>query len=256
MSMKVQVYTHPGWFSCRTLEEFLSSNGVRYEHHDVATDEAAREYLASRGINAKPVTIIDDDTVIIGYYPKKLIPALQLTVDVDLSGKTSWLAEKYDKMFGATIRATEQLSEVQLRQTLPWRPHWTLRDLLIHVLSFPELAWLSHRHGSMSTEDMRVSDERLKNVMSTEAIVAYGNDVCRNITAFLQTDDTVAFDREVPAHYGGEVTVLELLNLILSHSTHHLKQTYWFIENELGVTLLNPATEQDLEGILTPEALF
>jgi len=31
--------------SCRTLEEFLASNRVRYEHHDVATDEAAREYL-------------------------------------------------------------------------------------------------------------------------------------------------------------------------------------------------------------------
>jgi len=38
------------------------------------------------------VTIIDDDEVIIGYYPKKLIPALQLDVQVDLSGKTLWLA--------------------------------------------------------------------------------------------------------------------------------------------------------------------
>ena len=152
--------------------------------------------------------------------------------------------------------ATEQLSEAQLQQTLPWRQHWTLRDLIVHVLSFPELAWLSHKHGSMSTDDMRASDERLKDVISSEAIATYGRDVCSNITAFLQSDDTVAFDRVVPAHYGGEVTVLELLNLILSHSTHHLKQTYWFIENELGVTLLNPATEQDLDGISTPEALF
>ncbi len=31
--MKVQLYTHPGSFSCRTMEDFLSSNGVQYEHH-------------------------------------------------------------------------------------------------------------------------------------------------------------------------------------------------------------------------------
>jgi uncharacterized damage-inducible protein DinB len=222
----------------------------------VATDEPAREYLKGRGISSMPVTIIDDDTVIIGYYPKKLIPALQLNIDVDLSGKTSWLADKYDKMLGAAMRATQQLSDAQLQQRLPWREHWSLRDLIIHVLSFPELAWLSHRHGSMSTDDMRASDERLKDVVAGEAIMAYGEGVRASILVFLQSDDTVAFDRVVPAHYGGEVTVLELLNIILSHSTHHLKQAYWFMENELQVELLNPATELDLEGIATPSALF
>ena len=74
--------------------------------------------------------------------------------------------------------------------------------------------------------------------------------------AFLQSNDTVAFDRVVPAHYGGEVTVLELLTIILSHSTHHLKQAYWFIHNELGCALINPMTDEDLEGIVTPAALF
>jgi hypothetical protein len=194
--------------------------------------------------------------VIIGYYPRKLIPALHLEIDVDLSGKTSWLAEKYQMMLGATMGATKQLSHAQLQQRLPWREHWTLRDLIIHILSFPELAWRSHTHGSMSTADMRASDERLKDVVAPEAIVAYGEDVRDSIIGFLQSDDTVAFDRVVPAHYGGEVTVLELLNIILSHSTHHLKQAYWFIENELDVTLQHPATEADLEGIVTPEALF
>jgi len=203
-----------------------------------------------------PVTIIDDREVIIGYYPRKLIPALNLKIDVDLSGKTSWLAEKYQMMLGATTGATKQLSHAQLQQRLPWREHWTLRDLIIHILSFPELAWRSHTHGSMSTADMRASDERLKGVVAPEAIVEYGEDVRDYIIGFLQSDDTVSFDRVVPAHYGGEVTVLELLNIILSHSTHHLKQAYWFINHELGVTLQNPATDADLEGIVTPEALF
>jgi uncharacterized damage-inducible protein DinB len=203
-----------------------------------------------------PVTIIDDEEVIIGFYPKKLIPALKLEVVVDLSGKTTWLAGKYDTMLGATLRAVRQLSDEQLQRHLPWRERWTLRDLLMHVLSFPELAWLSHRHGSMSTEDMRASDARLRDVRTAEEMEAYGEGVRQHIIAFLQSNDTAAFDRVVPAHYGGEVTVLELLTIILSHSTHHLKQAYWFIEHELGTTLLKPATDEDLEGIATPAALF
>jgi uncharacterized damage-inducible protein DinB len=222
----------------------------------VATDEAARTYLHSRGITSLPVTIIDDDEVIIGFYPKKLLPALHLRGRVDLSGKASWLAAKYEIMLGAARRAVQQLSETQLHQPLPWRPHWTLRDLMMHVLSFPELAWRSHQHGSMSPEDMRASDARLRDVQTSEAIVAYGADVQQQIRAFLQRNDTAAFDRVVPAHYGGEVTVLELLTIILSHSTHHLKQAYWFIEHELGVSLLQPATDDDFEGIATPAALF
>jgi hypothetical protein len=52
------------------------------------------------------------------------------------------------------------------------------------------------------------------------------------------------------------VTVLELLTIILSHSTHHLKQAYWFIAHELSISTLNPLTDEDLEGIATPAALF
>jgi uncharacterized damage-inducible protein DinB len=222
----------------------------------VASDEAAREYLKSRGILSLPVTIIDDDEVIIGYYPKKLIPALKLDVQVDLSGKTRWLMEKYGTMLGATVRATRQLSNEQLHQRLPWRERWTLRDLMMHVLSFPELAWLSHRHGSMSTDDMQASNARLKDLQTPEEVAAYGEGVRQHLMDFLQSNDTAAFDRVVPAHYGGEVTVLELLTIILSHSTHHLKQAYWFIDHKLGISLVDPAKDEDLEGIVTPAALF
>ena len=240
------------------MEEFLSSNGVQYEHHDLATDQEAREYLDSRSIKSVPVTIVDDDEVIIGYYPRKLVPALNLNVNVDLSGKTDWLADKYDKILGATIRTTRQLTAAQLKEQVPWRPQ-SLRDLILHVLSFPELAWLSHDHGSMSTEDMRASKERLKDITTAESMAAYGEGVRDHITEFLAEGDTKAFDRVVPAHYGGEVTVLELLNIILSHSTHHLKQIYWFLEDgdgSLGITLRDRATEEDLSGILTPMTLI
>ena len=216
---------------------------------------AAREYLQSRGVKAAPVTIVDDE-IIIGYYPKKLLPALKLDIKVDLGSNTEWLADKYDRILGATIRATGELSSSQLEQQVPWRPQ-TLGELIIHILSFPELAWLSHVHGSMSTEDMRASNERLQGIAAdAKAIVQYGEGVRHDVIEFLRSNNATAFERVVPAHYGGEVTVVELLNIILRHSTHHLSQAYWFMNEKLGIAPKCPATEQDFEGIQTPVELI
>jgi len=238
------------------VEEFLSSNGVRYEHHDLATDETAVEYLKSRGIKSVPVTVIDEDTVIIGYYPKKLVPALNLDVKIDLSRKTDWLAEKYDVILRAALRATQQLGDAQLKEQVPWRP-WSLRDVVLHIMSFPELAWLSHKQGSMSSEDMAASNRRLAAVVnSSSELCDYGEGVRKGIIEFLNSGNQAAFDRVVPAHYGGEVTVVELLNIILSHSTHHLKQLYHHMETGLSITPNDPATEKDFDGIVTPTALI
>ena len=233
----------------------MKSNGVQYEHHNVLEDKQALEDLRSRGIKALPVTIIDDTEIIIGYFPKKLIPALKLNVKIDLSSKTEWLAGKYEKILSAAVRTTAQFTQEQLDTDVPWRP-WTLRRTVMHIMSFPEVAYLSHEVGSMSQEDMRASDERLKDVYTAAQMAEYGEKVRGDIIEFLNSGNSEAFDREVPAHYGGEVTVLELLNIILSHSTHHLKQVYHHMQTDLGITPLVPATDADMEGIQTPDALF
>ena len=154
------------------------------------------------------------------------------------------------------MRATQQLGDAQLKEQVPWRP-WSLRDVVLHIMSFPELAWLSHKQGSMSSEDMAASNQRLAGrVNSSQELCGYGEGVRRGIIEFLNSGNQTAFDRVVPAHYGGEVTVVELLNIILSHSTHHLKQLYHHMETGLGITPKDPATEKDFEGIVTPTALI
>ena len=212
--------------------------------------------MKSRGVLSAPVTIIDGTEVIIGYYPKKLIPALGLEdAPIDLSGKTAWLAEKYRVILEAAVRATLELSEEQLAQPVQWRPEM-LRDTLVHIVSFPELAYTSRTRGSMSSDDMRACRESLAHLVKPQEIADYACGVADGIVAFLNSGDTEGFDRVVPAHYGGEVTVLELLNIILSHSAHHLKQVYWFMDTNLGQPARTPATEGDMEGIFTPAQLI
>ena len=219
------------------------------------SDHDAREHLKNRGIKSIPVTIVDDSDVIIGYYPKKLIQSLKLETSVDLSAVAHWLADKYEVILGAAVRAVNQSSQAQLDQTIPWRPQ-TLRSLLLHVISFPELAYMAHETGHMISEDMQASNQRRAGLTSPDAIAAYGEEVGRDVAAFLRSGNTTGFERVVPAHYGGEVTVMELLNIILRHSTHHLKQVYHFMGTDLGLVLDNPATEGDMDGIPTPVDLI
>ena len=203
-----------------------------------------------------PVTIIDGTEVIIGYYPKKLIPALGLEdAPIDLSGRTGWLAEKYQLILGAAARATLELTGEQLAKPVQWRPE-LLRDTLLHIVSFPELAYTSRTRGSMSTEDMRACKASVSHRVTPAEIAEYAGQVAEGVTDFLNSGDTEGFDRVVPAHYGGEVTVLELLNIILSHSTHHLKQVYWYMDDQLGQAARSPATAADMEGIFTPAQLI
>ena len=173
------------------------------------SDHDAREDLKKRGIKSIPVTIVDGSDVIIGYYPKKLVQSLKLDTSVDLSAGGQWLADKYGVILGAAVRAVNQASLAQLDQTIPWRPQ-TLRSLMLHVISFPELAYRAHETGHMTPEDMQASNQRLSSLTAPGAIAEYGEEVRRDLAAFLQSGNTAAFERVVPAHYGGEVTVMEL----------------------------------------------
>ena len=228
---------------------------MEFQNHDVLNDEASREFLKGRGIKALPVTIVDDEKVVIGYYPRKLVEVLELETAVDLSSSAQWLAEKYDAILSAASRAAGQLFPAELDEAPEWRPR-TLRQLLLHIISFPELAWQAHEHGSMSKEDMEASHEKTSQIRSPKQIADYGHEVRENVTAFLNSGNTAGFERVVPAHYGGEVTVLELLHIILRHSTHHLKQAYHIMETDLKVKPEKPASAADFEGISTPEDLI
>ena len=201
-----------------------------------------------------PVVAIDDD-IIVGWAPRELKERLRLDVRVDLAGDVPWLAEKYAAVLGAVVRATGQLSDVDLQRAIPDRP-LALGGHLLHILSFAELAYTSHERGSMIPDDMRIAGERTKAITTVDGIRAYGDQVRRDIVAFLQRGDTTALGRVIHSHYGGEVTVQETLSVILGHSTHHLKQAYWFMETHMGMPPLAPATDKDLEGIVTPAELF
>ena len=68
--------------------------------------------------------------------------------------------------------------------------------------------------------------------MSSE-VYSYVIKVRDDIATFLRSGAEESHERVVSSHYGGQVSVIELLRIMLRHSTHHLRQLYWFMENVL-----------------------
>ena len=68
MTKKVNVYSTPTCPWCHKLKDWLKAHKIQFNDLDVAENEEARnEMLEKSGQMGVPVTIIDDEKVIIGF---------------------------------------------------------------------------------------------------------------------------------------------------------------------------------------------
>lgn len=75
---KVTIYSTPSCHFCHMAKEFFKENGISYEEHDVAADQAQRQEMMSlTGQMGVPVIRIEDD-VIIGFNKPKITELLGL----------------------------------------------------------------------------------------------------------------------------------------------------------------------------------
>jgi uncharacterized damage-inducible protein DinB len=230
----------------------LSARGVRFEHHDVSVDDQAAEFLRVNEIRAVPV-IRAGDEIIIGFDEPRLKQVLGLAEMPDAHGD-DWLASKYEVVLSALGRAVRQIGPGAIDTHFAQRK-MSLRAHALHIVAFAEGAYTAHERGKFDTDDMFAVTERADRFIDVEDICSYIERVRAEIATFLRQGTASSRERIVKSHYGGEVTEVELLRIMLRHSTHHLRQLNWFMAH----VLLTPAaapSEEDLAGIVTPDDLF
>jgi hypothetical protein len=131
----------------------------------------------------------------------------------------------------------------------------TVRAHVIHIVSFAEGGWLAHRSGHFTIDDMLETAGRCEAITTVDAICDYADRVRDEIAAYLRGADPASLDRIVSSHYGGEVPLFELMQIMLRHSAHHMRQLQWFMRSELSVTG-DDQLSAALVGITVPEELF
>jgi len=231
----------------------LSARGVRFEHHDLFVDDGAVEFLRVNEIRTVPVVRVGDE-IIIGFDEARLQQVLGL-VELSDGHSTEWLASKYELVLDALGRALRQLDPVVLDVEFAER-RMSVRAHILHIAAFAEGGYAAHEHGSFDTDDMFAATARVSRFTDVDDVYSYVVKVRDDIATFLRQGPNEEHERVVTSNYGGQVSVIELLRIMLRHSTHHLRQLYWFMENVLLVVPTAPLTQEDLAGIVTPDELF
>ena len=211
------------------------------------------EFLRANEIRAVPV-IRAGPEIIIGFDEARLKQVLGL-VGASEAHSNEWLAAKYELVLGALARALRQLEPAALEAHFVQR-RMSVRAHILHIAAFAEAGYDAHERGKFDTDDMFAVTARANRFTDVEDVHSYVIQVRDDIAAFLRTGVEERHERVVSSHYGGQVSVIELLRIMLRHSTHHLRQLYWFMENELSVEPVDPLTTEDRTGITTPDELF
>jgi hypothetical protein len=193
------------------------------------------------------------DVVIVGLDERRLSEALGLNLPTP-EGGPEWLAAKYELVFDALGGSVHQIGQARIDTAFVQR-RMTVRAHVLHIVSFAEGGWLAHQSGSFTIDDMMTTTRRCDAITTVDAIDEYIDRVRGEIAAYLRSADPHSLERIVSSHYGGEVTVLELMRIMLRHSAHHLRQLEWFMQAELDIAA-DDGLSRAVTGITVPEELF
>lgn len=73
MNRHIAVYTSATCPYCVMLKRFLDEKGLPYEERNISLDRRYIADLQELGINGVPVTVIDEQEVVIGYQPEEIL---------------------------------------------------------------------------------------------------------------------------------------------------------------------------------------
>ncbi|MBI4340444.1 MAG: DinB family protein [Chloroflexi bacterium] len=217
-------------------------------------DEQALQELRDLKLQVVPVTLVEG-RIIIGFNRPELIRALGLDNargSQELQGP-QWMLQKFETVLGAARRATAQIPDQMIDWTSPERGR-NLRQFTFHLFDRPNLMLDAYPRRIFRAEDRgRRIGEALERGDVAD-IIGFGDEVIGRIRRFFQGETQEALDTVIDT-YMGPLTLQQLLDLGLGHSTHHLKQLYLFMR-QISIRPERPLTERDFEGVTVPTELF
>ena len=74
---EITVFTSNGWGPCIATKSWLKKQGHEFIEYNISENIEHAEDLVRMGYRVTPVTIIDKETMIVGYNPQKLTEALE-----------------------------------------------------------------------------------------------------------------------------------------------------------------------------------
>jgi len=243
----VEAYWMPGCSSCLRMKEFISASGRDWvainadERPDVRAELQARGMvlpvarLGDRWVNGVDLAAVAQ-LLDVPYQPPEIMPAPQLV-------------ERYRRNLDLARTTIRQMTDDMLAATLPnrQRPMFNVACQVTAVMRAFLEAYYDDRHTTASygtPDSVRTKQDLLDRLDETR----------RRFDAWWLEDGIDDPLDRVTETYWGYPTLLEVLERELWHTTQHLRQLQYVMQ-EFGVEPEAPLTEAHLAGLPLPEGI-
>lgn len=199
-----------------------------------------------------PVTVAGDRAVV-GFNRAELTELFKLSGGKESPVAGPALFATLDRMLQAVIRAARQVPPDRLTWTTPDRNR-PLKVFCYHILADP-----NHVLEAISTGiydgTFKLTYEAVSARFHTmEELARFGEETRARLRAASKRLTAAEMARPIKG-YAGPTDGHELLHLVLSHTTHHLRQFYDLLQR-IGIQPDEPLGEKDFEGISLPRQLW
>jgi hypothetical protein len=196
-----------------------------------------------------PVVVLPGRPPLPGFNVKELGAAIGVA---DRSPRPSLpgVLASFDRVLGAVLATTAQLSNADLKVKMPNRNRdlgGLIPDVFYKTVTWaPEIGQPSPRHAPSQTEEAagyRDVASLLRYGGATRAALRQRFSPDRDYDRIIETAD-------------GPMPLADVVSWLADHSAHHLRQMYWVMENTLGVTPNDPLDLTTLPGITLQETMW
>jgi hypothetical protein len=218
----------------------------------VENDQVAAEEMKALGLVTVPVVAVGERYVI-GYNPMKFKELLNLTSTARWEAEPGEMFAALDQLLGALQVAALQIPRDKLSYTSPDRDR-DLQNFTIHISHRVQRGLDAARTLKFGASTPEIYIEAAKPHDTPEKIAAYAAGVQERLRAWRASAGDAALSQTVDG-YMGQISLLQLFEMITNHTAHHLRQLYVFMER-VRIEPKDPLSVEQLRGVTALKSVF
>jgi uncharacterized damage-inducible protein DinB len=199
-----------------------------------------------------PVVAVGEQYVV-GYNPIKFKELLQLSSAARWEAEPGEMFAAIDQLLTALQTAVLQIPQDKLSYKSPDRDR-DLQNFTIHISHRVQRGLDAASTLKFSASTKEIYEEAARPHDTPEKIAAYAAGVQERLRAWRASEGDAALEQIVDG-YMGQITLLQLFEMITNHTAHHLRQLYVFMER-VGITPRDPLAVEQLRGVTVLENVF
>jgi len=208
--------------------------------------------LEGLGFRIAPVTVVGDKAVL-GFDRQGLTRFFEVSDRKQKPVAGPWLFQTFDKILAAVIQAVRQVPPDRLLWRTPDRDR-PLKVFCYHILADPIHVLEAIATRKYDGAFKLTYGEAAERFGTMEEVARFGEECRARLKQGSQQLTVSDLDRPIEG-YAGKTDGHELLDQVLSHTSHHLRQLYEMLRM-IGVEPVDPLKEKDFGGIPIPTALW